>query len=88
MADGALTISLDGPLAEEIRAAAKARGQTPEDYVRTALAEGLAPADDDDDLSWEEDMRRLEEPGENIPLDEAFDRFEANIAELRAQKNR
>lgn len=88
MADGALTISLDGPLAEEIRAAAKARGQTPEVYVRAALAQGLATADDDDDLSWEADLRRLEEPGENIPLDEAFDRFEANIAELRAQKNR
>ncbi len=85
MAD-TLTISLDGPLADDVRAAAEARGMTPEDYVREQLAESVAPDSAYDDLSWEEDQRRLEEPGENVPLDEAFDRFEAKIASLRAQK--
>jgi hypothetical protein len=85
MADGALNISLTGPLADEVRAAAEARGLTPEDYVREQLAESVAAIDDYDDLSPEADERRLAEPGENIPLDEAFDRFEAKIAELRAK---
>lgn len=87
MADAALNISLTGQLADEVRAAAKARGLTPEDYVREQLAGRLA-ADEYDDLSWEEDMRRLEEPGEDIPLDEAFAEFRAKVAELRAQKRK
>lgn len=84
MAD-TLTISLTGPLADEIRAAAEARGLSPEDYVRAQLAEQLA-ASEYDDLSWEEDMRRLKEPGENIPLEEAFAEFRTKVAKLRAQK--
>ena len=39
--------------------------------------------DDLDELGWDEDLRRLEEPGENAPLDEAFDRFKAKVAEAR-----
>ena len=81
-----LTISLTGSLAEDVRAAAEAAGLSPEDYVRRELAETMAAYQhDDEDLSWDEDMRRLEEPGENIPLDEAFDRFKAKVAEARAK---
>lgn len=77
-----LTISLTGPFADEVRAAAEARGIAPEEYVR----QRLASHDPYDDLSWEEDMRRLEEPGENIPLDEAMDRLRAKVVERRAAK--
>jgi hypothetical protein len=87
MAD-TLTISLTGALADNIRAAAEARGLSPEDYVRQELAGSIMHEDRYNDLSWDEDMRRLEEPGEDIPLDEAFDRFEARVAALRAQKTK
>jgi hypothetical protein len=81
-----LTISFTGPLADEIRAAAEAAGLTPDEYVNRELAETLAAYEhDDEDLSWDEDMRRLEEPGENVPLDEAMDRFKSKIAEARAK---
>ena len=68
-----LTISLTGPLADEVRAAAEARGLTPEDYVRQQIAWDIALDAEYNDLSWDEDLRRLDEPGENIPLDQAFD---------------
>lgn len=86
MPDGALNIVLTGPLADEVRAAAEARGVTPEDYVREQLAGSVAVVDDYDDLSPEADERRLAEPGEDIPLDEAFAEFRALVAELRAQR--
>lgn len=85
MAD-TLTISLDGPLADDVRAAAEARGMTPEDYVREQLAESVAPDIAYDDLSWEEDQRRLEEPGENVPWEQAFAEFKAKVAEARAKR--
>lgn len=75
MAD-TLTITLPAPLADEVRAAAEARGVSPEEYVRQQLAF--------DDLDWEEDERRMNEAGENTPLDTAFDEFEARIAAKRA----
>lgn len=76
-----LAISLTGPFADEVRAAAEARGIAPEEYVR----QRLASHDPYNDLSWEEDERRLAESGEDIPLDEAFDRLEAKVAALRAK---
>ena len=80
-----LTISLTGPLADEVRAAAEARGLTPEEYVRQQIADDLAFEAEYNNLSWDEDLRRLDEPGENIPLDQAFDEFRAKIAEARAK---
>lgn len=82
-----LTISLSGPLADDVRAAAEARGLTPEDYVRQQLAFDVA-ASEHDDLSWDEDLRRLDEPGENIPLDQAFDELRAKVAEARQPKSK
>ncbi|MGD9968145.1 MAG: hypothetical protein AB7T59_16620 [Hyphomonadaceae bacterium] len=79
-----LTISLTGPLADEIRAAAEARGLTPEDYIRELAADDAAFEAEYNDLSWEEDLRRLEEPGENVPAEQLFAeiraRLEARIA--------
>lgn len=80
-----LTVSLPSPLADDVRAAAEARGLTPEEYIRVLAAEGVA-ADADaaafeteyNDLSWEADLRRLDEPGENVPAQELF-------AEIRAR---
>ncbi|MGH6951123.1 MAG: hypothetical protein ACREH4_09635 [Vitreimonas sp.] len=84
MSTDALTISLTGPLAEEVRAAAQAQGLTPEEYVREQLADDLAFEGEYNDLSWEEDLRRLEEPGENVSAEELFTeirtRLEARLA--------
>lgn len=82
-----LNIPLTGQLADDVRAAAEAAGLTPEEYVRRELAESVALAAlPEDDLSWEEDIRRLEEPGENIDLETAFAEFRQKIAEARRAK--
>lgn len=79
-----LTISIPAPLADEVRAAAEARGLSPEEYVRALAADDVSFEAEFNDLSWEEDLRRLDEPGQNIPADEAFAeiraRLEARIA--------
>jgi hypothetical protein len=87
MTTGALTISLSGPLADDVRAAAEARGVTPEEYVRQQLAFDLALGPDDD-VSWDDDLARLEEPGENMPLDQAFDELRAKVAQARQSKSK
>ncbi len=55
-----LTVSLPGPLAADVRAAAEARGLSPEEYVRLQLAADLAFGDSaalfDADLDIEEDL--------------------------------
>ena len=71
-----LTISLSGPLAEEVRAASKARGITPEEYVRQQLAWDIALGDEGAESSFgvEEDRAAYEDfertgmgiPGEEI----------------------
>ena len=82
MAD-TLTISIPAPLADEVRAAAEAQGLTPEEYVREQLADDVAFEAEYNDLSWEEDLRRLEEPGENTPAEELFAEIRARL-EARA----
>jgi|GEM_PF-5933951 len=67
-----LTISIPAPLADEVRAAAEARGLTPEEYVREQIADDLSFDAEYNDLSWDEDLRRLEESGENIPAEQVF----------------
>jgi hypothetical protein len=70
-----LTISIPGPLADEVRAAAQARGLSPEEYVRQQLAWDIALGDDDDPaLGVEEDVAAYEDfertgigiPGEEV----------------------
>jgi hypothetical protein len=78
-----LTIPLTGQLADDVRAAAEARGLTPEEYVRQQLEfdiEADKAEAEYDDLSWEEDVRRMNEPGENIPAEEVFAEIRARLA--------
>jgi hypothetical protein len=77
------TISLPGPLADHVRAAAEARGLTPEEYIRMLAVEGVATDAEAAELDWDEDVRRLEEPGEDVDLDTAFAEFRENIAKAR-----
>jgi hypothetical protein len=77
MAD-TLTISFTGPLADDVRAAAEARGLTPEEYIRELAADDAAFEAEYNDLSWDEDLRRLNEPGEDVSADSFF-------AEIRAR---
>ncbi len=84
MAD-TLTVTLPAPLAEEVRAMAEAEGLTPEDYVRREVAGGLVASQLAAELDWDEDLRRLDEPGDDIPLEAAFERLNANVVEARAK---
>jgi len=70
-----LTIPLTGQLADDVRAAAEARGLTPEEYVRQQLAWDIALGDDEPDppLSVEEDRAAFddfERTGMGIPGEE------------------
>ena len=56
----------------EVRAAAEARGLTPEEYVREQIADDVAFEAEFNDLSWDEDLRRLDEPGASVPAEEIF----------------
>jgi len=78
-----LTISLTGPLADDVRAAAKAAGLTPEQYLRELVSDDTAFEAEFNDLSREEDLRRLEEPGANVPADQVFAEIRSRL-EARA----
>jgi signal transduction protein with GAF and PtsI domain len=84
MAD-TLTIPASAELVAQIRAQAEARGLTIEQVAQEALEIGVEAVQDIENLDWEEDLRRLEEPGENVPLDEAFDRLDAQVKAARAK---
>ncbi len=72
-----LTISIPAPLADEVRAAAEARGLTPEEYVRQQLAWDLALGDDPIDTPGvEEDEAAIadfERTGMGVPWEEMRD---------------
>ncbi len=83
MAD-TLTITLPAPLANEVRAAAEARGLSPEDYVRQSLAEEFAF---DAAQSWEaDDLARLSEAGEDTDAAIVFAQLRENIEKARRPK--
>lgn len=69
-----LTISFPAPLADEVRAAAEARGLTPEEYVRKQIAWDIALGDDDEPaIGVEEDRAAFEDyerTGMGIPGEE------------------
>ncbi|MCP5432754.1 MAG: ribbon-helix-helix protein, CopG family [Alphaproteobacteria bacterium] len=74
-----MTVELDPTLAEQVREAAEASGLSADAFVRQALAACLA--------DWDEDLRRLDEPGADVDAKDALDRFEAAVAEkLRARE--
>jgi hypothetical protein len=75
MSDGALKVEVTGPLAEEVRAAAAARGVSPEDYVRQQLAFDVALGagsdfDDDDIADDEAAIAGYERTGRGVPWEE------------------
>jgi hypothetical protein len=75
MADGELKLSIDEALAERLRAAADAAGESVQDYAINALR---AAADDD----WAEDYARVAEyeaTGRSIPADQAMAEFRAAV---------
>lgn len=71
-----LTLTLPPETAERIAKEAAARGVTAEQWARDALA-GLL-----DD--WAEALRALDEDGEDIDADAAFDELDAAIARAGA----
>jgi hypothetical protein len=76
----ALTITIPHPLADEVRAAAEARGLSPEEYVRFVVAEDIEL---EQELAAEYDgagdKRGMPEPGESIPADEVFAEMMARL---------
>ncbi|MBI3438780.1 MAG: hypothetical protein HY054_09065 [Proteobacteria bacterium] len=77
MAD-TLTVSLPGPLADEVRAAAEARRLTPEEYVRQQLAWDIALGADnaEDQPGVEEDQAAFDDfqrTGMGVPWEEVRD---------------
>ena len=74
-----ITVSLTGPLADEVRAAAAARGLTPEEYVRQQLAFDIALDAEPgpwDDAGVEEDeaiLAEFERTGVGVPWEEVRD---------------
>jgi len=82
MADGGLKLEIDEALAERLRAAAAATGESVEDFARQALS---AAADDD----WAEDYARVAEyeaTGRFIPAHEAMAEFRAAVEARFAKK--
>lgn len=87
MADGALNLSLSGPLADDIRAAAEAEGMSPEEYVRQSLVDRLAWEQAASELDPEEDLRRLQESGEDIPAAQFFSELRSDIEKARGGRS-
>jgi len=71
-----LTLTLPPETAARIEAEAAARGVSAEQWARDALAGML------DD--WAEALRALDESGDDLNADEAFDQLDATIAQARA----
>jgi predicted transcriptional regulator len=76
----AVTIQLDPATEKRLTEEANARGVSREAVAQEAVTSWLQA----DDLDWEEDERRMNEPGENIALDVAFDDWEARLAAKRS----
>jgi predicted transcriptional regulator len=76
----AITIELNPVTQKRLAELAQARGVT----IEAVALEALETWFQVEDLDWEEDERRMAEPGPNIPLDQAFDELEARIAAKRA----
>ena len=71
-----LTLDLPPETATRIADAAAARGVTAEQWARDALTDLL------DD--WNEALAALDEPGDDIDADAAFDQLDARIARAGA----
>jgi uncharacterized protein (DUF1778 family) len=84
MADGGLNLTIDDALAQRLRAAADAAGESVQDYAINALK---AAADD----GWDEAVARLAEyrrTGRYLDADEAMKGFREAVRErLRARQD-
>ena len=76
-----ITLHLDAETEQRLKDAAAARGVTPETLVQEAIEAWTV----DDD--WEEDERRMAEPGDDIPVDQAFEELRARVAAARNVKD-
>ena len=82
MADG-FTLEIDADLAERLKAAAEAAGESVEVFARSIIQHGL-----EDD--WAEDFRRLAEyeaTGEWVSIDEAFGEARAELEKRLAARD-
>jgi hypothetical protein len=82
MADGGLKLEIDEALAERLRSAAEASGESVEDFALQALR--AAAAED-----WAEDYARVadyEATGRFIPADQAMAEFRAALEARFAKK--
>lgn len=78
MANDSLTLELSSELAERVRSAAQEAGIPVEKFVEQTMEAWLD--------SWIEDLRRLDEPGEDIPAEDALVRFEMHLRERLAER--
>ncbi|HVY86134.1 MAG TPA: hypothetical protein VG943_13450 [Caulobacterales bacterium] len=72
-----LTVSLPAPLADEVRAAAAARGLSPEEFVRLQVAYGVGLDDEDhafaDDIAEDEaSAEHYDRTGIGVPGDKVI----------------
>ena len=74
-----LVLNLPPETAARIAEEAAARGVTAEAVATEAVEAWMAY----DDLDVEEDLRRLEEPGENVGADVVFAELRAEVERLR-----
>ena len=76
MADGEITLKIDGERAERLRARAEAAGQSVEDYAYRVLENGFVerPGFEDNDAHWDEVQRIADETERDggIPLEEVI----------------
>ena len=83
MADGGLKLEIDEALAERLRVAAEASGESVQDFALQALR---AATDDED---WAEDYARVadyEATGRFVPAAEAMSEFRAAVEARFAKK--
>jgi plasmid stability protein len=60
MADGGMTLQIDGALAERLKARASATGQSVEDYARQALAHAAeAPGFSEAEVAYADEIDRI-----------------------------
>jgi predicted transcriptional regulator len=79
MADGDITLRLDGPTAERLREAARLAGADPADWAERALAEAL------DDSHWRISRERLaafdQGSGETVSVDDYFAQLRQRLSD-------
>ena len=76
-----LTVDLSPETKARLEVEARERGLT----LEALASEALRAWAGDEELDWAEDFRRIDEPGEDVDVNEAFDRFNQDVAAERAR---